>query len=70
MAKHGELDKIQILVSLITITLFVPCIAQFFVTIKERGLKTALAITGFILPFSFLAGGAVNFILRHFKVSL
>ena len=47
------------------ITLFVPCIAQFFVTIKERGMKTAIAIGAFVFAFAFLAGGVLNFALRH-----
>jgi len=65
LARAGELDKIQIFVSLIVITLFVPCIAQFFVTVKERGLKAALMIAGFVFIFAFLAGGFLNFILRY-----
>ena len=44
-------------------TLFVPCIAQFSVTIKERGWKTALAISAFIFPFAFLVGGIVSRLL-------
>ncbi len=70
LSKQGLLDPIQVVVSLVTITLFVPCIAQFLVMIKERGLKTALAITLFVFPFAFLVGGLVNFLLRYFKVIL
>jgi ferrous iron transport protein B len=40
--------------------LFVPCIAQFSVMVKERGLTTALAMAGFIFPFAFLAGYVLN----------
>jgi ferrous iron transport protein B len=65
LAKAGALDKIQIFVSLIVITLFVPCIAQFFVTVKERGLKIALIIAGFVFVFAFLAGGLINHLLRY-----
>jgi ferrous iron transport protein B len=60
----------QLLVSTTTLTLFVPCIAQFSVTLKERGWKTALAITAFIFPFAFLVGGLLNRILEFFKVTL
>jgi ferrous iron transport protein B len=70
LARHGALDPIQIVVSLVIITLFVPCIANFFVIIKERGLKTALAMSAFIFPFAFLAGGVLNLVLRSLKVSL
>ncbi|MCK9614760.1 MAG: ferrous iron transporter B [Candidatus Omnitrophica bacterium] len=65
LARAGVLDKIQIFVSLIVITLFVPCIAQFFVTVKERGLKVALMIAGFVFLFAFLAGGLLNHLLRY-----
>ena len=70
LARDGALDPIQIVVSLVIITLFVPCIANFFVIIKERGLKTALAMTAFIFPFAFLVGGVLNLILRALKVAL
>ena len=42
LAKQGILGPHQILVSLVTITLFIPCIAQFFMMIKERGLRKAV----------------------------
>ncbi|MCG8604445.1 ferrous iron transport protein B, partial [bacterium] len=64
MAREGLLNPKQIVVSLVTITLFVPCIANFFVIIKERGVKTALAITAFIVPFAFLVGALLNVILK------
>lgn len=64
MARAGLLTLNQIIVALVTITLFVPCIANFFVMVKERGMKTALAITLFVVPFAFLAGGVLNFILK------
>lgn len=56
--------EIQVVVSLVTLTLFMPCIANLFMIIKEQGLRTALAISAFIVPFSFLVGGALNFLLR------
>ncbi len=56
----GFLNKRQTLVAMVTITLFVPCIAQFAAMIKERGLKTALAILYLIIPLAFLTGYFVN----------
>jgi ferrous iron transport protein B len=70
MAQNGELDAVQIVVSLVTITLFVPCLANFFMIIKERGLAQALGIVGFIFPFAFLVGGALNFLLRALGLRL
>ncbi len=64
LSKEGQLDPHQILVSLVTITLFIPCIAQFFMMAKERGLKKALWISAVIIPLAFGVGGAVNLVLR------
>jgi ferrous iron transport protein B len=68
LAKEGRLDSHQILVSLVTLTLFIPCVAQFFMMIKERGLRKALWISAVIIPFAFGVGGMVNFLLKFFGV--
>ncbi len=65
LSRAGLLDNIQVLVSLVVITLFVPCVAQFFVTVKERGLKVACMIGSFVFIFAFAAGGVLNFVLRY-----
>lgn len=70
LARAGMMDPAQVLVSLVTITLFVPCIANLLIIIKERGVKTAIAIVGFIFPFAFLVGGVLNLSLRTLGVSL
>ena len=68
LAKAGKLNSHQILVSLVTITLFIPCIAQFFMMIKERGLRKALWISAIVIPLAFGVGGMVNFVLNVFGV--
>jgi len=68
LAKGGQLNPHQILVSLVTITLFIPCIAQFFMMIKERGLRKALWISAVVIPLAFGVGGIVNFLLNFFGV--
>ncbi|MFW6309429.1 MAG: ferrous iron transport protein B, partial [bacterium] len=50
----------QTTIALITITLFVPCIAAMFIMIKERNWKEALAIWTGSWLIAFLAGGVVN----------
>jgi ferrous iron transport protein B len=70
LAKEGLMDPIQIVVSLVVITLFVPCIANFFMMVKERGMKVALYMVAFIFPFAFGVGGVLNWILRSMKVAL
>jgi ferrous iron transport protein B len=56
--------EIQVVVALVTVTLFIPCIANFFMIVKERGWKTGLAIAGFILPFAIGVGAGVNLLMR------
>jgi ferrous iron transport protein B len=69
MARDGSLTALQAVVSLIVITLFVPCLASFLVIIKEQGMKKALAITGFIVPFAIAIGGIVSWVLRTLDVT-
>lgn len=57
---HSTLTGEQLLVATVTMTIFVPCIAQFSVTAKERGWKTAIAIAAFIFPFAFVVGFVLN----------
>jgi len=64
----GLMDPRQAVVALITITLFVPCIANFFIMIKERGWKTAVAMFVFIFPFAFLVGGLANLAMKALGV--
>src|SRR6266511_1119690 len=70
LARHGKLSAEQIVVSMVTITLFIPCIANFFMIVKERGWKTALAIAAFITPFALGTGAAVHWALTAFSVNL
>lgn len=70
MAQQGLLTPIQTLVSLVSITLFVPCLANFFMIIKERGIKTAIWIIAIVFTSAFIFGGLLNWILRYFQVSL
>lgn len=70
MAQEGLLTPIQSVVSLVTITLFVPCLANFFMIVKERGLKTALYIIGIVFPTALMFGGILNWILRYFDITL
>jgi ferrous iron transport protein B len=70
LQQKGLLDGVQVVVSLVVITLFVPCVAHFFMMVKERGAKTALAIVAFIVPFAFLVGGLLNWILHALNLQL
>lgn len=60
----GALDVVQLTVAAVTLTLFVPCIAQFLMMVKERGWPTALGMFAMITPLAFGAGFFLNIVLR------
>ncbi len=66
----GAVAGVPLVVAAVTLTLFIPCIAQLSVMLKERGAKTALAITLFVFPFAFLVGFVLNLLLTALGVSL
>ncbi len=66
----GAISGLPLLVAMVTITLFVPCIAQFLVMARERGLRAALAVGAIILPFAFGIGYLLNLILTTLQVQL
>ncbi len=68
LANEGKMDSIQIVVSMLTITLFVPCVANWFIIIKEQGMKIAVLFGIIILPIAFAVGGIFNIILRLFPI--
>ena len=70
MAAEGRLTPEQVLVAVVTITLFIPCIANFFMIVKERGWRTGLAIAAFIFPFALAVGGALHWFLRAAAIPL
>lgn len=58
--------EIEVTVALVTVTLFIPCIANFFMIVKERGWKTAAGMAAFILPFSVGVGALLNVLMHWF----
>ena len=64
MQAHGLLSARQAVVAMVTLTLFIPCIASVVMIAKERGPRTAAAMTALIFPLAFLVGGLLNFALR------
>lgn len=69
MVGQNLMSPVQIVVSLIVLTLFIPCVANFFMIVREQGTKKALIILGFITPFAIAVGGVVNLVLRVLKIN-
>lgn len=66
----GAVSGVPLVVAMVTITLFVPCVAQFLVMVKERGMRTAMAVGAIILPFAFSIGYLLNLVLTSLQVRL
>ncbi len=60
----------QFLIAAVVLTLFLPCIAQFLVMIKERGTKTTMIMIGLILILAFGTGFLMNTVLNALSVNL
>ena len=70
MSIHTMLTGVQLLVASITLTLFLPCVAQFIIMIKERGVKLASLIAIMSIVLAFTMGFIVNLILTSLHVVL
>ncbi len=70
LASAGALSPNQVLVSLVVITLFVPCFATILIIVREQGVKVAAAVVGLVLPFAILVGGVLHLALEAFDVRL
>ena len=70
MQRAGHLTPNQVVIALTVITLFIPCIANLLVMLKERGARMGWAIAGFIIIYSFGIGALMNAAFRVLGVVL
>ncbi|HXV19365.1 MAG TPA: ferrous iron transport protein B [Desulfuromonadales bacterium] len=56
----GMLSAVQLAVAGVTLTLFVPCVAQFLMMKKERGWKASIGIFVFVSVLAFTTGWGLN----------
>ena len=70
MQRAGHLTPNQTVVSLTVITLFIPCVANFLVMLRERGARTGFAMAAFIIVYAFGIGYLMNAALHFFGVIL
>lgn len=59
----GLMDVRQLTVAAVTLTLFIPCVAQFLVMKNERGWKTATVIGIFVSLLAYSCGFVLNKVL-------
>jgi ferrous iron transport protein B len=67
LSRRGALDQVQVAVAAVTLTLFIPCVAQLLMMVKERGMKTAMGMAALITPLAFGVGFVVNLVLRAIR---
>jgi len=57
---QGLMSPAQVLVAMVTITLFVPCVASVLMIVKERGWRTTAALLALIFPLAIAVGGGLR----------
>jgi ferrous iron transport protein B len=60
LSHQGLLTGVQAVVALTVMTLFVPCVANLLMIVRERGLRVALAIFAFVTVVAVLTGTALH----------
>jgi len=68
MASQAKLDMVQLVVSTTVMVLFLPCLANYLVMIKEHGKRKSLYMVLFILVYAILVGGVLNLLLRVLRI--
>jgi ferrous iron transport protein B len=68
MAHAGRLTGAQSVVALTVMTLFVPCVANFLMIIREQGTKAGLAILTFVTVVAVSTGAGLQYVFRVFSI--
>jgi ferrous iron transport protein B len=69
LAQDGSLSGVQSVVALTVMTLFVPCVANLLMIIKERGLQVGLAILAAVTVIAIGTGSVLNLALSILRVT-
>ena len=69
MAHDGSLTGVQSVVALTVMTLFVPCVANLLMIIRERGLRTGLAILAAVTVIAIGTGSVLNLALSMLRIT-
>ena len=69
MAHAGTLSSVQAVIALTVMTLFVPCVANLLMIIREQGVRVGLTMLTFITIVALSTGVALNYVLHFLRVS-
>ncbi len=70
LVEKGLITGNQLLVVAVVLTLFVPCVAQLLITLKERGWKAGVAMFLISMTVAFSVGYALSHALRAWGVNI
>ncbi len=59
----------QAVVALTVMTLFIPCVANFLMIVRERGARVAFAMLAVITPIAVITGAGLNVVLNAFGIT-
>jgi ferrous iron transport protein B len=68
LSESGQLSGVQAVVALTVMTLFIPCIANFLMIVRERGVRVAFVMLAVITPIALFTGTGLNLVLRAFDI--
>jgi small GTP-binding protein len=68
LAHSGQLSGVQAVVALTVMTLFVPCVANFLMIVRERGMRVGLSILAFITPVAVFTGAGLHYAFTAFGI--
>jgi len=66
---EGIMNNRQLVIAMTVTILFIPCVTNFLLIVKEQGSKKALAIIASVTTFAILTGGIMNYVLRLTKAT-
>ena len=69
MAQDGSLTGVQSVIALTVMTLFVPCVANLLMIIRERGLRTGLAILAAVTVIAIGTGSVLHVALTMLRIT-
>ena len=69
MAHDGSLTAVQSVVALTVMTLFVPCVANLLMIVRERGARTGMAILAAVTVIAIGTGTILNFALTTLRIT-
>lgn len=69
MVDSGVMNHSQLVVAMVVTILFIPCVTNFMLIIKEQGTKKALAIIFAVTSCAILTGGVMNHIFRWASIT-